>query len=1135
MTGIVAGPDGSPVANVLVKAVRPMLLNLLPIVRPEPPPLASARTDAKGVFTFDVADRGVVDIQIRQDGFAPVDHQVFTDEPVGTISLRAVEMVEGKVTAAGQPVAGAMVTITGDESSVSTKTDARGIYRVGDPRGWGRTITVIHPDFALAQHARMALDFNLDKGKPVDGTVVDDAGKPVGGATVTLDDLQSTTSAADGKFHFPHAREYANALRASTATGYASAPVSSPVLQLKPAGQVMGTVRDEENQPLSGVIALVAGNGGSQFTTTGRSGSFSLDGVLRSSLRLLIAESALYSPESVTLDASAGDVKHDFVVHRKPAWEGRVVAADGAPVSGAAIIAIYSLSGSERELPTGIASGPDGRFRLRAWLDPRMNVRLVALINGLPPGHPDAPLAESRPVTITLPRGVVVSGTVVDKDKKPVANVRIRPLLASYTQESENGDVPMEPWVTTDQSGRFAARLPAGKVALKLVKRGYLPLNQTFEIAESMQPLNVSLNRIVGLSGVVVDTKDKPVAGVPITVGKTLVKSGVDGSFHLDEVEPGPAEIHFGTGNLDRHVTVPAFGLKLVVPALRIVRGKVIDAVTQQPIEKFEVVERSERTAAANGVFEVKVPESVWQVTIVASGYRSTDARLNATGEAITVALLPGPTLSGRVLDLKGLPAWNVRVAVSPVTSAGEESETKTEARGTFEFAGLTPARYDITAENKNGERAVAKDVDLSKVHEITLRLERPVAGTIVGSVNGAERGTTFVEVENAPWSKSATADASGHYRVENVPPGPVVVYAELNRPDGTSRISRRVVVEATANAETRADLTFAPTVPVRGNVTRRGVPLNVQISFRGEKANSAHSTADGTYEIALEPGEYDVVLSTGTSINPIPFSKHVVINEPTTLDLAVDPASVPVSVVDFDTGEPIGGASVVAVSSTDPLAKVQVTATDGTTSFELSRGEDFKLTATKRGYSNAVEEIKGEGRAVQFRIRGKAGAIVRLVDAHDGHALSGYVNARDIIGRNGFFSNQAEADGTVSLPLPPGDYQISASAEGYGSETVNVQVPAGDIRIPLPPGGNLALTSAKSCGAKVRLIQRNGEPYVRCWCNGIAVISVDCPRTLVDHVSPGSYVVEVSSKGGATKRIPVTIVEGQTVTVPID
>jgi hypothetical protein len=162
-------------------------------------------------------------------------------------------------------------------------------------------------------------------------------------------------------------------------------------------------------------------------------------------------------------------------------------------------------------------------------------------------------------------------------------------------------------------------------------------------------------------------------------------------------------------------------------------------------------------------------------------------------------------------------------------------------------------------------------------------------------------------------------------------------------------------------------------------------------------------------------------------------------------------------------------------------------------------------------------------------------GTVVRIIDARDGRTLSGSVIARNASGKVVASANEPDPDGTVTLPLVPGAYQFSASASEYGAQTVRGEVPSGEVRILLLRGGKLLLHAAGGLQGTARLIQPNGEDYVRCSGSGIAEIRIDGLATVVDRIAPGVYTLEVAPTGGKPRRFPVTVVEGQTMTAEVD
>ena len=147
---------------------------------------------------------------------------------------------------------------------------------------------------------------------------------------------------------------------------------------------------------------------------------------------------------------------------------------------------------------------------------------------------------------------------------------------------------------------------------------------------------------------------------------------------------------------------------------------------------------------------------------------------------------------------------------------------------------------------------------------------------------------------------------------------------------------------------------------------------------------------------------------------------------------------------------------------------------------------------------------------------------------------LSGYVvvreAARDI---QVPVSHEEQGDGSLRLPLPPGQYRVSVSANRYASQTVRTTIPGPEVRVALTPGGTVIIHAAPDAKKKVRFVLPNGEEYVRCYCNGIAEIRLDGAVTRVENVAPGSYRMEVLDGAGKVEQThPVVVIEGQPTSV---
>jgi protocatechuate 3,4-dioxygenase beta subunit len=163
-----------------------------------------------------------------------------------------------------------------------------------------------------------------------------------------------------------------------------------------------------------------------------------------------------------------------------------------------------------------------------------------------------------EPVTITLERGVTVTGRVLDPDGKPVAGATVAPALTG-TGNSLTGDTRFS--VETDKDGRFSVLLPAsGARDYNLVAHdgkfqqwrtwanGVLPPFRT-KPGQVIENVELQLTRPATVRGRVTDVNGKPVAGREVRASAAdrwenryydpTVTTVADGSYELKFVRPG--------------------------------------------------------------------------------------------------------------------------------------------------------------------------------------------------------------------------------------------------------------------------------------------------------------------------------------------------------------------------------------------------------------------------------------------------------------------------------------------------------------------------------------------------------------------------------------------------------------------
>jgi len=290
-----------------------------------------------------------------------------------------------------------------------------------------------------------------------------------------------------------------------------------------------------------------------------------------------------------------------------------------------------------------------------------------------------------------------------------------------------------------------------------------------------------------------------------------------------------------------------------------------------------------------------------------------------------------------------------------------------------------------------------------------------------------------------------------------------------------------------------------------------------------------------GEYEVsALPAGRYEVTVSGDGGLS---FSTSYTVDGPGIFDIHVDTSQARAIVTDADTGLGLEGVTL-SESSEDGGKGIQhlgVTDAAGNVRFDVQPGRPYFVVAVKDGYATVRGKLTDASQPLMMAMKRSEGATIRLVDARDGRTLTGYAIARDKAGSVLSSASSEPKEGLVTLNVLPGTYRFSGSANGYGSQTVTATVPSAPVVIPLRRGGKLLIKSPVELRGTAKLVQPDGEEYVRCWCNGVAAITLEGKTTLVDDIAPGGYTLSIELADGKKKTIPVTVVEGQTIGVSVE
>jgi len=597
---------------------------------------------------------------------------------------------------------------------------------------------------------------------------------------------------------------------------------------------------------------------------------------------------------------------------RGAALRGRVRAAgeDAAPPAEGRVCASWEESfdgwGRTRGWRRCAPIGEDGSFAV-----PGVNVTEVTVHVHVPGFLPlRRPAVAGRGLELTLERGTLLAGRVVDSRRRPVPGAAVG---AGRDLETE-----------ADAAGRFEVAAPALPVTLVVRAPGHRPAE--VRVSEPAAEVVVVLAPGEALAGVLVDEQSLPIAAADLWLERRTPPGewrgerralALDprGGFAADLPAPGRYRARFEAAGY-RPLALPAVEvaasqlLDLGVLGLErggVVAGCTVDGESGEPIGGAEI-ELAPNGAALvthlvrgrsfkavtgdDGRFEVAGLEAgSYRLSARRDGYATTVEEVVIEGSGVhdlgDLALGRGVLLSGVVVDRAGelRPGLRVRLFDPLGSPLAPLAEWLTDAGGAFTGQAVEPGVYRVRVD---GSRLLlAQEIEVPEgvtEHEVRLvaggvrlagvvhRGGEPVAGgllTLVADLDpGDHRGKVILH-GGGPLAGGADAlgfsesqlvteiAADGTFAVDDAPSGRL--WARVYE-DAGSETARELIVPDRAEAWVEIDLGGAA---LEGRVTdaATGAGIAAQLalfSVSGRPVAAAAADGEGRFRLAdLAPGRY--------------------------------------------------------------------------------------------------------------------------------------------------------------------------------------------------------------------------------------------------------------------------------------
>ncbi|MEM7355987.1 MAG: carboxypeptidase-like regulatory domain-containing protein, partial [Acidobacteriota bacterium] len=632
LSGRVVDADGAPIGGVAID------LTLLPGPDPFSPALQRMRagwrgtTSSGGTFQVTGLAAGVgYQLEFERAGFAPRRLEVEPLEPFQQrakleVVLRPGRLAVGRVVDEDDvPVASAEVVLelpppTNDLQAMirtvrrpedegiepSFLTDGEGRFEIPDLAAGRYDLAVRAAGFAPAKVPGLRIsqgdgrvDFGtvvLVPGAVIEGRVIDADGAAVAEVEITADlsrpgfsrgghkpgELGQARSGQDGRFAIVDLLPDQALNLTATKKGYGIAvvtelrpPTSEPVvIELHPAGQMVGKVVDERDRPIP--RATVSANPDHRSMTaatmsvmrrptwarTDEEGLFAIEDVGPGTLEVNIHAEGYQRQMRTGIEVAAGAVVElEVVLRAGSVVEGLVTTEEGKPVARASVNAtertqsLHGIAG----VSAGGQTDVEGRYRFEgapigaAMINVRHQNRQIKKNVELRPG--------TNVVDLVLEGGFTVTGQVVTPDGSSVGGAAVA--IQESVRAGMHFSFGSHSKVVSNAAGLFTLEgITEGQYVVTASREGWAPArSEPFEVSNDVTGLLLELSRGSTLEGQVVGLEFDELGSLSLMAfsqagGMRQGRVDFEARYAFDDLAPGQWNITAQVAGSGRQVTL---------------------------------------------------------------------------------------------------------------------------------------------------------------------------------------------------------------------------------------------------------------------------------------------------------------------------------------------------------------------------------------------------------------------------------------------------------------------------------------------------------------------------------------------------------------------------------------------------